>query len=471
MKSVVAAVLIGLFVAPSAHAFKQEDLDKLKKSNTCVSCDLRLADLTNVDLRTKADLRGADLRWANLNDSNLRNANLSGADLRWAKISGADLRDANLGGANLNGANLDFAMLSGSVINDETRMSPKWHLVWDVLNRPRPNREFIDADLSRADLSGARLPRANLSDTDLAGAQLNDADLSGANLIRAALSRANLNGANLSGADLSEAGLREADLSGANLIGANLSEADLRMAKLIVTRLGRADLTKANLNGAILRRANLTESNLSQTNLTEADLLDVVGLSEIHWTKLPRGIYGVREALKKEGERQAERELTYSIMHNRRITAGGVEGAFNYILFEVTSDFGMSPGRPLIIMVALIFVFSLVYCIGLSVNGDSGIWKIWSDERILKNRGSDDPERVTAGPWVRWVWALYFSFLSAFHIGWRDLNVGNWIVRMQPREYTLHATGWVRTVSGIQSLVSVYLVALSVLTYFGRPFE
>jgi hypothetical protein len=66
---------------------------------------------------------------------------------------------------------------------------------------------------------------------------------------------------------------------------------------------------------------------------------------------------------------------------------------------------------------------------------------------------------------------LYFSILSAFSIGWRELNVGTWIARVQPREYTLRATGWVRTVSGLQSIVSVYLLALWVLTYFGRPFE
>ena len=66
---------------------------------------------------------------------------------------------------------------------------------------------------------------------------------------------------------------------------------------------------------------------------------------------------------------------------------------------------------------------------------------------------------------------LYFSTISAFSLGWRELNVGTWITRMQPREYTLRATGWVRTVSGIQSLLSVYLLALWVLTYFGRPFE
>ena len=42
---------------------------------------------------------------------------------------------------------------------------------------------------------------------------------------------------------------------------------------------------------------------------------------------------------------------------------------------------------------------------------------------------------------------------------------------MQPREYSLHATGWVRLFSGLQSLISVYLVALAIVTYFGTPFE
>jgi hypothetical protein len=46
-----------------------------------------------------------------------------------------------------------------------------------------------------------------------------------------------------------------------------------------------------------------------------------------------------------------------------------------------------------------------------------------------------------------------------------------WISRLQKREYTLRATGWVRSVAGLQSLLSVYLLALWVLTYFGRPFD
>ena len=49
------------------------------------------------------------------------------------------------------------------------------------------------------------------------------------------------------------------------------------------------------------------------------------------------------------------------------------------------------------------------------------------------------------------------------HIGWRDLNGGIWIARVQPREYALRAKGWFRTVSGMQSLISIYLPALWVL--------
>lgn len=89
----------------------------------------------------------------------------------------------------------------------------------------------------------------------------------------------------------------------------------------------------------------------------------------------------------------------------------------------------------------------------------------------IKSRVLVIAERLTSGWWAAWAWALRFSVLSVFHIGWRDLKVGTWIARMQPREYTLRATGWVRTVSGIQSLISVYMIALWALTYFGRPFE
>ena len=126
----------------------------------------------------KANLTGADLRYANLIGANLIGANLIGAGL-----SGADLRNANLRYANLSNADLRDAYLSGAYL--------------------------YGANLSGANLRGADLRYANLSGADLRGADLRGADLSGADL-----SDANLIGADLIGADL-----RGANLSGAYLLG------------------------------------------------------------------------------------------------------------------------------------------------------------------------------------------------------------------------------------------------------------
>jgi uncharacterized protein YjbI with pentapeptide repeats len=59
----------------------------------------------------KANLSGADLRWAKLLRANLHEANLSRVDLRWADLSEANLHKANFSGANLSGAKLGEADL------------------------------------------------------------------------------------------------------------------------------------------------------------------------------------------------------------------------------------------------------------------------------------------------------------------------------------------------------------------------
>ncbi len=107
----------------------------------------------------------------------------------------------------------------------------------------------------------------------------------------------------------------------------------------------------------------------------------------------------------------------------------------------------------------------------MATQGKDGIWKVWVRGRVRSDLGDSNPQRVGFHRIRALMYGFYFSILSAFHIGWRDLNVGSWISRIQPLEYTLKATGWVRVVSGVQSLISIYLLALWVLSQFGRPFE
>ena len=79
--------------------------------------NLRMADLSWADLRG-ADLRRADLRWANMYGVKLRGADLRGANLHGAKIFDADLRGADLHEANLFDADLRGADLRGADLRD-----------------------------------------------------------------------------------------------------------------------------------------------------------------------------------------------------------------------------------------------------------------------------------------------------------------------------------------------------------------
>ncbi|HGI6700708.1 TPA: pentapeptide repeat-containing protein [Listeria monocytogenes] len=60
----------------------------------------------------RADLRGANLRHADLRRADLSGANLRHADLRRADLSGADLSNADLSNADLSNANLTNAVLT-----------------------------------------------------------------------------------------------------------------------------------------------------------------------------------------------------------------------------------------------------------------------------------------------------------------------------------------------------------------------
>jgi hypothetical protein len=131
--------------------------------------------------KLELDLRGADLRGANLCYADLR-----GADLRYANLHYANLYDADLHYADLHYADLHYANL-------------------------------YDADLRYADLYDADLHYANLCYANLHGADLRYADLHGADLHGADLRYADLRGADLHGADLRYADLRGADLHGADL--------------------------------------------------------------------------------------------------------------------------------------------------------------------------------------------------------------------------------------------------------------
>lgn len=91
------------------------DLEKIRKGKikNLRGVNLRYADLTGADLR-EVDLTGANLREVDLTGADLTGANLTNANLKWSDLRNADLRNADLRGAYLIGADLRGADLRGA---------------------------------------------------------------------------------------------------------------------------------------------------------------------------------------------------------------------------------------------------------------------------------------------------------------------------------------------------------------------
>lgn len=314
-------------------------------------------------------------------------------------------------------------------------------------------------------------------------------------------------------AGLVNADLRGANLAYANLRGALLTRSDLSGAVLEGADLTGANLQGANLEGAILFRTVLTDAKLENARLAGAQfeprgqpasewLVALNGVSRVWFCEDEEGaMVRLRALFRDGGLRALEREATFAIERHRTAYAlarwdpnlenscgrlrqdrwAALEGTFRLLLFEWTSGYGLAYGRPILILLGLVLIFAVVYLPVLLITpagpDSSGIYRIWPAGRITQSgaapAAAEDVivERLSPRGLPALGLALYFSLLSAFHLGWRDLNVGSWLARLQPRDYALRGQGWVRVVSGVQSLISVYLLALWVLTYFGRPFE
>ncbi|EKD34241.1 MAG: hypothetical protein ACD_75C02423G0017 [uncultured bacterium] len=122
---IVAAACIVSFAAGATADWSRaesvtakENLEKLKKTNSCRGCDLSGLTLNRMNL-AGADLEGADFSMAKFFLTNLAGANLKNSNLKGATFGGSDLGEADLRGADLRGTSLDGAYLGGTRLDGE----------------------------------------------------------------------------------------------------------------------------------------------------------------------------------------------------------------------------------------------------------------------------------------------------------------------------------------------------------------
>ncbi len=207
------------------------------------------------------------------------------------------------------------------------------------------------------------------------------------------------------------------------------------------------------------------------------------GLSTISFNPIDTSTFVEwKEALQEAGYTRASKELVAAVRRNNR------PALWETILFDWTCEFGANPLRPLVVLFWLWVAGTAAYLLGLARRSGSGLYLLATGEQIPAGNGRNRvlrmrwemPRRGTGWKFpfrfARYAGralgtAALFSLMSAFNIGFREVNLGRWIRLMQPREFDIKARGWLRVVSGLQSLTSVYLLALAILSHFGTPFD
>lgn len=354
-----------------------------------------------------------------------------------------------------------------------------------------------------ADLSGA-----DLTDVDFCGAFLVSADLHGADFTNANLG-VDLTGAGLGGADLTDADMSDVDFKGvlfepkslpsvASLASArNLAEMRFEKSQAMLVKL-RAELRdlalrqrEREVNYALLKCRREQQSKKSFVNWIDAQFQYFFFELTCQYGRIPGlpllimgvlvGVFAIPYLfVVLRANRRTRSDIWFGVEHESirpgrsrtrhvRVLAnwGQPENGADKVGTGKVNAGAVGVGKHGEDKVCADTVGTSELSADAVGEGEAGEGKDSERKRHVDKTLTEKLARMRRAVCV----SIYFSVLTAFRVGFREINVGNWITRIQSREYTLRATGWVRVVTGIQSLISVYLLALFLLTYFSRPFE
>jgi hypothetical protein len=354
--------------------------------------------------------------------------------------------------------------------------------------------------LESADLTGSKLEGANLEGTQFAQAklvcaQLTSAKLKSANLFAADLENADLTAVQAEKATFDSSILRRTSLDGANLTDDRIRKANLQGASLIGTALAGADLAGTEVSRAIWRPISVPGAG-GVASMTGAESLVAYppGARESFEHRNYSGLTMLAKSLKDGGQAELER-IVLGIREREKTRDernsdewfDPIVAQFRTVLLGWLIDYGRSPQQALLIVGAAAVVFAVLYFVFFVVTLPPSLAKLKAGY-VLTVRRKGGPVPGFRADWITLqedivepveppgiicaiVWAVGLSLWASVRIGVGSINLSDWLVRLQRQDREIVTQGWVRTLVGVQSLLSNVAIALFIIAFFGRPFD
>ena len=175
----------------------------------------------------------------------------------------------------------------------------------------------------------------------------------------------------------------------------------------------------------------------------------------------------VKSYFRQNHYRQSEREITCAL---KRHDQNWIEK----IAFDYTSEYGSNFIRPIQILLGIWLGCSFIYFLLFRIKDKSGLMITTTSFNKVGyiHVPRDISQEFISNKLLSIIGhACLFSLLSTFNIGFRGFNFARIIRLLNTKEKDFRPTGVLRTISAVQAILSVFLIGLWILSYFGRPFD
>jgi hypothetical protein len=341
---------------------------------------------------------------------------------------------------------LQFLRLPGQLIKKNVQMP-----FLSIENDTLIGIAFVFSDLrslmvGSSNLSASSLCRDTLDNCLFYETRLLKTSFWGSSIRHGGFTRSSLVYAHFGATDLDSAHFWLSDLSNAVFDSANLTN-----AKILDCILTSATFNRADLRGVVFQPRTLPEAK---------DIASARNLRYMTYSDDPLPLVSLKNKLKDTGFLVQSKEINYAL---RRKSDSWIERW----CFEKTCDYGLAPFRPLIWWGWLFLGCTLFY------SGSCRFVQMGADKysaEIRRKSKSNVIQGARTG-WRHIGLSIILSLERSLRFGFKEFSPASALKLFLPPDFDIEVRGLARVVGGLQAVLSVGLIALSLLSFFTNFFD